>query len=81
MNRKKQEYYCELVNETVMIHLCKKTTAGWKSSGEFFVQCDQGECQHVDNNQLPCPLNLSLFDEEILKRKEKAQKDRESPGY
>jgi hypothetical protein len=29
------------------------------------VQCDQTECQYVDKNEIPCPLNVGMFAEEI----------------
>lgn len=77
---KKQEYRCRVVDEVVLIHLCKKSQ-GIKSRGEYFVQCDQGECQYVDENELPCPLDLSLFEEEIHDRDELAQKRREESAY
>jgi hypothetical protein len=78
---KKQDYQCSVVNEVVQIHLCRKSTAGFRSRSEFFVQCDQSECQYVDSNQLPCPLSLSMFEEEIREREEKAQQNREDSGY
>ena len=79
--KKKQQYQCGVVNESVLIHLCKKPSAGLRSRGEFFVQCDQSECQYVDKNLLPCPLELSLFQEEIRMREEKAHQQRESSDY
>ena len=79
--KKKREYHCSVVNELVQIHLCKKSPAGFRSRSEFFVQCDQSECQYVDKNELPCPLELSLLEEEIHEREEKAQQQRESSDY
>ncbi len=79
--KKKQDYKCSVVNETVKIHLCKKPSAGLRSKTEFFVQCDQSECQYVDINKLPCPLNLSPFKEEIAEREEKARQNRENSEY
>jgi hypothetical protein len=29
------------------------------------VRCNQTECQYVDENRLPCPLNVGMFAEEI----------------
>ena len=77
---KKRVYHCSVVDESVQIHLCKKPSGGFRSKGEFFVQCDQSECQYVDENELPCPLELSMFEEEIREREEKAQQKRESSG-
>ena len=79
--KKKQGYDCEVVNERVQIHLCKKPSAGLRSKTEFFVQCDQDECQYVDVNELPCPLGLSKFGEEIREREERAQRLRDTPDY
>jgi len=79
--KRKQAYQCSVVNETVQIHLCKKPSAGLRSRSEFFVQCDQSECQYVDKNELPCPLEISIFREEIREREEKAQQKRESSEY
>jgi hypothetical protein len=78
---KKQAYQCGVVHESVQINLCKKPSAGMRSKGEFFTQCDQGECQYVDHNTLPCPLTLALFQEEIREREEKAQQLRENSSY
>lgn len=79
--KKKQEYHCGVVSEKVQIHLRKKPSGGLRSRGEFFVQCDQDECQYVDQNEPPCPLELSLFKEEIREREEKAQRQRESSDH
>jgi len=79
--KKQREYECSVVHEMVRIHLRKKSKAGLRSEGELFVQCDQAECQYVDANALPCPLDLSLFEEEILERDEKARERREMSDY
>ena len=77
MNKKLREYQCGIVNEVVKIHLRKKSSGGFNSKGEFFVQCDQSECQYVDENKPPCPLSLSMFKEEIHEREEKSRRNRE----
>ena len=79
--KRKQEYRCGVVGEVVQIHLCKKSRGGLRGRNEFFVQCDQGEYQYVDSNEPPCPLNLSMFEEEIQKREEEAQIRRETAEY
>jgi hypothetical protein len=76
-----REYQCSVVNETVRIALRKKSTAGLRSAREFFIQCDQHECQHVDENKPPCPLDLSLFEAEIQEREEKARQRQEESAY
>ena len=80
-NKKVREFHCCVVNEEVLIHLCKRRTAGLRSRDKFFVQCNQDECQYVDENMLPCPLNLSLFEEEIQKREEKARLYQEASEF
>lgn len=68
---KKKKYFCAVVSEDVEISLKNKPSPGFKPKSELFVQCNQSECQYVDFNQLPCPLHLDLFAEEIEKREEK----------
>lgn len=75
--KRQREYECLVVHEMVKIHLRKKVKARWTGTSELIVQCDQGECQYVDENVPPCPLNLSMFEEEILAREEKARLQRE----
>lgn len=81
MARKTKPYFCSLVNETVNIKLIKKRTAGLRSERDFFVQCDQDECQYVSENKAPCPLRLSLFSSEIEEREEKARIRNEDAEY
>jgi hypothetical protein len=76
-----REFVCGVVNETVRICLLTRPTAGLRSKATLFVKCDQNECQYVAENKLPCPLNLSLFQEEIHLREEKARLRREKPEY
>ena len=79
--KKQREYHCQVVDETVKIHLRKKTRAGWTAKGELFVQCDQHECQYVDDNAPPCPLTLSLFAQQVQEREEEARLRREYSDY
>lgn len=74
----KREFRCNVVNEIVKIHLCKKAKAGWRTRSVFFVQCDQSECQYVDENEPPCPLGLSMFEDEIREKEEEARQKRET---
>jgi hypothetical protein len=79
---KKRDFHCEVVNETVRVCLRNKSARGLTSTEHaLFVLCDQSECQHVDSNTPPCPLNLSLFEEEIREREETARQRREDAGY
>ena len=38
---------------------------GFDPSRGYFVQCNQSDCQYVDENKPPCPLNVQMFAEEI----------------
>jgi len=79
--QKQREYQCSVVDEAVKIHIRKRPKAGWAGNSALFVQCDQGECQYVDENELPCPLTLSLFAEEVRERDEMARQRREASEY
>ena len=58
-----REFLCEVVSETVRIRLHRPYRFGQPS--EYFVQCNQTDCQYVDENKLPCPLHVGMFAEEI----------------
>ena len=66
--RKQRDYFCAVVSEGVKIALKNKAPISRELKRDLFVQCNQLECQYVDLNQLPCPLSLDLFAEEIKKR-------------
>jgi len=36
--------------------------------GKLFVACSEKDCQYIDENELPCPLTLALFTDEINER-------------
>ena len=74
--RRGKDFFCTVVSEDVKIALRVKPSLSRKPIRELFVQCDQLECQYVDRNQLPCPLRLDLFAEEIEKQ-EKRRRDRQ----
>jgi hypothetical protein len=56
-------FWCTVVFEQVAIRL--RRVDGFGPQQGFFVQCYQAECQYVDKNELPCPLNVGMFAEEI----------------
>jgi hypothetical protein len=58
-----REYHCEVVSETVLIRL--KRPGGFGRSQGYFVQCNQADCQYVEENKPPCPLHVGMFAEEI----------------
>jgi hypothetical protein len=33
--------------------------------GDYFVKCNQADCQYVEANAPPCPLHVGMFAEEI----------------
>ena len=80
-SRKKRDFHCDVVNETVKICLRNKPSTGPRSEHALLVMCDQAECQHVEGNKPPCPLTLSLFAEEIRAREESARLRRGDSQY
>jgi hypothetical protein len=61
MGKKAQAYFCRVVGEDVRIALKTKISLGPKYKKEYFVQCDQEDCQYVDENTSPCPLFIEMF--------------------
>ncbi len=58
-----REFWCEAVSEMVLIRL-RRPYHFSRPTGHF-VQCNQTDCQYVDENKLPCPLHVGMFTEEI----------------
>ena len=58
-----REFWCEVVSEAVMIRL--KRNGGFGRVQGYFVQCNQLDCQYVEENKPPCPLHVGLFADEI----------------
>lgn len=58
-----REFRCVVVSETVLIRL--RRVSGFGRPRGYFVQCNQTECQYVDENKPPCPLHPGMFAEEI----------------
>jgi hypothetical protein len=58
-----REFWCSVVSEPVMIRL--KRPGGFGRVQGYFVQCNQTECQYVEENKPPCPLHAGLFADEI----------------
>ena len=65
---RQREFHCTVVNEQVLIKLRSRRVGGFSGTTAPFVQCDQQECQHVDENISPCPLHLDLFTDEIAEQ-------------
>ena len=68
--RKAKNFFCPVISENVKIVLKTKTSLS-RITEEIYVQCNQFECQYVDENVPPCPLTLNLFAEEIKEREER----------
>ncbi len=58
-----REFRCDVVSESVLIRL--RRLNGFGQPRGYFVQCNQTECQYVDENKPPCPLHIGMFSEEI----------------
>lgn len=62
---KSRRFHCDVVNEEVQIRLVRRRGRGFCAEALYFVQCDQADCQHVDENVPPCPLRLEMFADEM----------------
>jgi hypothetical protein len=56
-----QDYYCNVISENVKIFLKNKVNIGLKYKKDYFVKCNQEDCQYVDKNTPPCPLAIEMF--------------------
>ena len=61
-----REFWCTAVSEMVLIRLRRPDSFGRQRG--YVVQCNQTECQYVDENEPPCPLHIGMFAEEIKAR-------------
>jgi hypothetical protein len=50
-----------VIKEDVKIYLKNKANIGLKYKKDYFVKCNQEECQYVDENTSPCPLGIEMF--------------------
>jgi len=58
-----KEFWCTVVSERVLIRL--RRVDGFGRERGYVVQCNQAECQYVDENLPPCPLHTGMFAEEM----------------
>jgi hypothetical protein len=58
-----REFRCSVVTEIVRIRLIRSNRL--RGPGDYFVQCNQVDCQYVDANVPPCPLRVDMFADEI----------------
>ena len=63
-----REFTCDVVSEQVQIRL--RRPGGFGRREGYFVQCNQTDCQYVDENKPPCPLNIGMFSDEIRAQEE-----------
>jgi hypothetical protein len=69
-----REFWCPVVSETVLIRL--RRPGGFGRPQGYFVQCNQAECQYVEENKAPCPLHIGMFTDEIRAAEEaRARRD------
>ena len=73
--KRSKKYQCPVVSEEVNIQLTSRRVGGFSGTQQPFVQCDQDECQYVDENEDPCPLRLEMFAKEIEAAKKKPEED------
>jgi len=66
-----REFQCPVVNETVLIRLKRENL--FAKRAPYFVQCNQTDCQYVERNELPCPLHLEMFADEIREIEDRRQ--------
>jgi hypothetical protein len=73
-----RNFWCSVVSEQVMIRL--RRSSGFGRPPGYFVQCNQTDCQYVDENKPPCPLHIGMFADEIRAAEEARAQRREEFG-
>src|SRR2546426_2922795 len=58
-----REFRCPVVQETVEIRL--RRSGGFGRPNGYFVQCNQLDCQYVEENKPPCPLRSEEHTSEL----------------
>ena len=61
-----RDFWCPTVSEPVLIRLARPRGLT-RVTLDYFVQCDQADCQYVDTNALPCPLRVDMFRDDIAR--------------
>ena len=59
-----RDFWCPTVSESVLIRLVRPRGLT-RTTPDYFVQCNQTDCQYVDENKPPCPLTSAMFADEI----------------
>jgi hypothetical protein len=75
-----RELVCEVVQEKIQAQLRDKRTSFSQSQKQYFVQCNQHDCQYAEENKPPCPLSPTLFAEEIAAREEEMRRRKDTVG-
>jgi hypothetical protein len=75
-----REIDCEVVKERIQAQLRDKRSSFSQVHKQYFVQCNQQDCQYAGENKPPCPLSPALFAEEIAARDEELRKRKENAG-
>ena len=67
MTRKKRSkvLFCDIGGEEITATLKQKFTIQFGAAPQYFVECNQEDCQYLGENNPPCPLNLELFQAEL----------------
>ena len=66
MRQPRQEFWRNIVSETVVIGLRRCTVWGTQRSDTesgYFVQCSEEDCQFSHENRPRCPLHVGMFKE------------------
>jgi len=66
-----------VVKERVRVALRARKAVGLRQEKGYFVQCDQVDCQYAAENKPPCPLDPSMFADEIAAIEERNRQLRE----
>jgi len=76
---KSHDFDCPVVHERVRVELRSRRSIGLRNVEGFFVHCNQQDCQYAAENRPPCPLQPSMFADEIAEIEERRRAKRERP--
>ena len=60
-SRRTRPFHCAIASKEVTIAL--RAGGGFREPAIPYVRCDERDCQYVDENQPPCPLDPAMFDD------------------
>ena len=61
MNRRARMLYCAIASKEVNVAL--RAGGGFREPASMYVRCEERDCQFVDENRPPCPLQPGMFDD------------------